>query len=333
MTAEFAVRPYAEGDRAGLLELLTQVWPHKRPIARHVDRRWWWQIEPPPILVIDDPTTRTLGGLCAYMPFTFHARGREVAAAWFVDFYVVPALQGRGFGQQLTRAVQARFPLTASLSQTAMAWRVFQKLGWRERAGVEIGMHPWPKAFMFPRQDGWQVSDSLVNSALPVREDLDALWARVGPAFSGIAARTSEHLIRRYAPHGGREYRIFRARRGADCAGYMIVRASGPGLIVDALAHPEDAGAFAALLAAASRCLIDRGVRRLYCLAPPPAWRRALERRGFLFPGTPLLGRRLRSQVKWLTCLAAGELGVPDPADWFVTLGDCDLDAAWQDSD
>lgn len=326
ITDEFVVRPYAGGDRARLIELLQQVWPNRRPIEPHVDRRWWWQFPEPPIVVIADRRSEQLAGVCAYMPFPLFSRGRGRSAAWFVDFYVLQEHQGRGFGRRLTRAVQDRFSVTASLSQTAMAWRVFQKLGWRDRAAVQIAMHPWPKPWMFRSGSGYELSRHPIDAKLPVKSDLDALWAAVMEAYPAIASRTSEELVRRYSSHGGRAYDLICARRGGQCAGYMVVRS--PGLIVDVLARPDDAGAFKAMLSEAGRHLIELGARRLYCLATPQAWRRVLARHGFLSAGTPVLGARLESQTKWLT-LFTTESSVPEPGDWFVTLGDCDLDLAW----
>lgn len=276
--------------------------------------------------MIEDRRSGHLAGLCAYVPFTLRSRGGERSAAWFVDFYVLPEHQGRGFGRRLTEAVQSRFAVTASLSQTAMAWRVFQKLGWRERAAAQIAMHPWPKSWMFRRGGGYELSRHPIDAKLPVTADLDALWAAAAPAHPAIASRTSEELLRRYSSHGGRAYDLICARRGGQCAGYMVVRS--PGLIVDVLARPDDAGAFAAMLSEAGRHLVELGATRLYCLVTPPAWRRVLGRHGFLTADTPLLGARLQSQTKWLTCFTS-ESSVPDPGDWFVTLGDCDLDLAW----
>jgi hypothetical protein len=148
----------------------------------------------------------------------------------------------------------------------------------------------------------------------------------VAPAYPAIASRTGGEIARRYASSGGRAYELVSARREGACVGYMVVRA--PGLIVDVLARPDDSGAFGAMLSEASRRLIELGAGRLYCLATPAAWRRVLGRHGFLSADTPLVGTRLRSQTKWLTLFTA-DSGVPDPGDWFVTLGDCDLDLAW----
>lgn len=329
LTDEFVVRPYAAGDRGRLLELLRQVWPNRQPLEPHVDRRWWWQFAEPPILLVEQTRTGALAGLCAYMPFRLRTGGRDRDAAWFVDFYVLAEHQGRGFGRRLTEAVQSRFAVAASLSQTAMAWRVFEKLGWRERAAVQMAMHPWPKSWMFGRRTGFEVSRHPIDAKLPVKADLDALWAGVAQSYPAIASRTSEELVRRYSSHGGRAYDLICARRGGQCAGYMVVRS--PGLIVDVLARPDDAGAFAAMLSEACSHLIDLGATRLYCLATPAAWRRVLGRHGFLAAGTPLVGARLKSQTKWLT-MSTSDASVPAPADWFVTLGDCDLDLAWAGS-
>ena len=100
MTDEFAVRPYAAGDRGRLLELLKRVWPNRQPLEPHVDRRWWWQFPEPPILVVEQSGTDALAGVCAYMPFNLRTGSRERDAAWFVDFYVRPDHQGRGLGRR-----------------------------------------------------------------------------------------------------------------------------------------------------------------------------------------------------------------------------------------
>src|SRR5512137_1716701 len=136
------VRPYAPADHAALLDLLREVWPHKHDVAAHVEDRWWWRHASPPILVAGDTRTLRLLALCAFMPFTLIAGGTPHSAAWFVDFFVRPDCQGRGIGSRLTRAVQERFAVTASLSQTEAAWRVFQKLGWHPRTPVPLYTHP-----------------------------------------------------------------------------------------------------------------------------------------------------------------------------------------------
>jgi GNAT superfamily N-acetyltransferase len=330
------VRPYAAGDRGALVELLTEVWSRKRDIDREIEQRWWWQHAPPPLYVVEQRAERRLAGLCAFLPFSLRTHGRDVSAAWFVDFYVLPEHQGRGWGRRLTQAVQDRFPITASLSQTAMAYRVFQKMGWRERTPVTVYMHPWAVRGVFPAPArDLRVTTSAPDAARNLAGDLDALWNRVRDAFGAVSTRDSATLLPRFASRPGREYSIVRCHRGEDCAGYMVVRivpgAAGRrrGLIVDHLAHPDDGAAFKALLSAAASVLIEGGVRRIYCLSSAPQFERILRSRGFLSPDTPIVGRRLRSQRKWLTWTARPDVPPIDPAGWFLTMSDCDLDYTW----
>ena len=128
---DLIVRPYASQDHTRLMALLREVWSHKRDIERHVRDRWWWRWDEPPLYVVEDPAQDTLAGLCAFMPFALRTNGMELPSAWFVDFYVRPKYQGKGLGKRLTQAVQNRHAVTASLSQTAMAYRVFQKLSFQ----------------------------------------------------------------------------------------------------------------------------------------------------------------------------------------------------------
>jgi GNAT superfamily N-acetyltransferase len=332
------VRPYVSEDRPRLVELMRQVWPHKARVEARVDARWWWQWEAPPLYVVEDPASRALIGLCAYLPVSLRAGGRELPGAWFVDFYVRPESQGLGLGQRLTRVVQDRFAITASLSQSAMAYRVFQKLGWRARTRVALYVNPFPVRWMFPKPTkGLRVSTQAMDPALPAG-DLDALWARVRDTYGLIALRTGAAVLTRYASHGARQYVLLCCYREAACVGYMIVRVVPPGstkpgapqgLIVDYLVHPDDAQAFGALLSEAASILIDRGVRRIYCLSTAPRCQHLLGSRGFLSPATPLMGRALRGNWKWLTYNAKPAQPVADPASWFLTMGDCDLDYAW----
>lgn len=335
---DFRVRPYDGADKGAVLELLRQVWAHKRHLAADFQDRWWWQWAQPPLYVVEGPQ-RALAGLCAYIPFTLRARGREFSSAWFVDFYVLQECQGRGLGRRLTQAVQERFAITASLSQTAMAWRVFQKMGWHERTRVTLYMNPFPAPWTFRRPPpAVRISTHPIAAGLPVAADLDRLWARVRDRYQVIACRDSASILRRYTSQGDRRYVLLCGHQGEQCAGYMIVRAvrsvvansrRAEGLVVDYLVHPEDRRTFAALLGQAVSVLRDEGAGRMYCISSSPRCQRALAAHGFLSPAAPLVGRLLRGNTKWLTYYSRADAGPIDPAAWFLTIGDCDIDYAW----
>jgi hypothetical protein len=333
------VRPYERDDRAALMDLLREVWPHKHDIEAHVEDRWWWQHPEPPIMVAEQRSQRRLAGVCAFRPFTLVAHGAPVPAAWFVDFFVRSGCQGQGIGRRLTTSVQDRFAVTASLSQTDMAYRVFLKLGWRERMPVTMFMHPLPRRWLI-RQPGGEhrIEMSSAGSAAGAASSLDDLWSRVQRSYPAVALRTGVQVLERFAAYGTRQYTLLRCFRGDACAGYMVVRPVRPlsgagtardGLIVDFLVAPDDAAAFQALLREGVGALVDAGVRRIYCVSTLPACRRVLASHGFLSPSTPLLGRRLRGNVKWLTVAAAPGAPQVDATAWHLTLGDCDLDQVW----
>ncbi|MCX6537576.1 MAG: GNAT family N-acetyltransferase [Acidobacteria bacterium] len=336
---DLIVRPYASQDYVRLLALLREVWSHKRDIENDVQNRWWWQWDEPPLYVVEDPAQGTLAGLCAYIPFALRTNGVELPSAWFVDFYVRPDYQGKGLGKRLTQAVQNRHAVTASLSQTAMAYRVFHKLGWSDRSPVTLYVHPLPRRWMFrsaSRQH--RIVTAAIDGSLSVWLDVDALWMRVRNEFPGIAVRTSATLLARYTTQGNRQYVLVCVYRGQALVGYMIVRVvdalsnnarSPQGLIVDYLVHPGDAAAFGALLSEAASTLVARGVNRIYAISTLPACQRVLRARGFLSPSTPLLGRWVKGNTKWFTYTAKAVSSLPVPAEWHLTLGDCDLDYAW----
>ena len=335
---DLIVRPYAPADKPRLIELLRQVWPHKHDIGAHVANRWWWQWAETPLFVVEEPAAARLVGLCAHMPFTLRTSRQELPGAWFVDFFVLPAFQGLGLGVRLTRAVQERYALTASLSQTAMAYRVFHKLGWSERMPVTLFMRPlalpWPSGGG-PRD--LTISTSAVDPGLSDAEELDALWAGVQDAYPAIAVRSGAAIRQRYASHGGRAYQMARVYRGSVCTGYMVARVVTPmsgarptqGLIVDHLVAPGDAASFKALLTGATNWLAEQGARRIFCIATPLTLQRVLRSRGFVSPSTPLLGRFVSGNTKWLTYATTPASVIVEGLDWYLTLGDCDVDAAW----
>jgi GNAT superfamily N-acetyltransferase len=332
---DFVVRAYTPEDKARLLELLQQVWSHKRNVEAHFNDRWWWQSSEPPLYVVEDRHGK-LAGLCAYIPFTLRARAQNLSSAWLVDFYVLPQCQGKGLGRLLTRQVEDRSSITASLSQTAMAYRVFRRMGWSERSGTHLSMHPFAARWMFPRSKERRVQQVSVDD-LPAA-DLDLLWERLRGAYGAIANRSSAHIRDRYGNQRRRRYDLLCCYRERQCVGYMVVRTveslSGggqppQGLIVDFLLDPRDDATFRALLSVAVSVLLDRGARRVYCLTTVRGFERILASRGFFSPLTPLLGRRLKSQTKWLTYSSRVSPNPVDVNEWFLTMGDCDIDAAW----
>jgi ribosomal protein S18 acetylase RimI-like enzyme len=324
------VRPYALEDKPRLLTFIRHVWSYKPDVEAQFNNRWWWSASPPPLLVAENPVSNAIVGMCAFMPFTLRAHGQDLPSAWFVDFYVLPEYQGQGLGRRLTERVQNAFSVTASLSQTAMAYRVFARMGWSARALVRLHMHPLPMRWLFPSGKGTLRMSGPNATEPPARLDLDRLWNRVGQGYDLIAARNGDALLNRYATDSHRRYAWVTCYRNNECAGYIVVRTvRSHGLVVDFLVQRGDREAFSALLSEGVRALIESGAERIYCLSTDPEWERLLRLRGFLSSVTPILGPRLASQNKWLTYRTDSASLTLDATGWYLTLGDCDLDLAW----
>lgn len=131
---DILVRPYAPGDKSRLLTFIRRAWSYKPDVDAQFENRWSWNASARPLLVAEDRTAHAIVGVCAFGPFTLQAREQGLPSAWFVDCYVLPEYQGKGLGRRLTERVQDAFSRTASLSQTAMVYRVFARMGWSARA-------------------------------------------------------------------------------------------------------------------------------------------------------------------------------------------------------
>lgn len=337
-SAELAVRPYTRGDKAPLLELIKAVWSYKNHIEMRFNDRWWWQWETPPLYLIEDPHTSTLVGVCGYLPFTLRAGGRELSCAWFLDFFVLAAYQGRGLGKRLTRAVQERFAITASLSQSETAYHVFRTCGWSTRCWIPVYTNLFPLRVMFPSGAGSRtVAAFAMEAPPPIGMDLDGLWTRVRDSYAAIAVRDAASLFRRYASTEQRDYTLLCCWRGTELTGYAVIRLARPttsarasiGFVVDYLADPADRETFSTLLSAAARRLLDGGASRIYCASTVPGFARVLRSCGFVSPETPLVGRMLRSRFNMGLTAYRTDADSPDPSTWFLSMGDCDIDAAW----
>jgi len=278
-------------------------------------------------------------GLCAYIPFDLWCWGKRIPCAWFVDFFVLSQYQGKGLGRRLTTIVQERFQLTASLSQSDIAFRVFRKAGWTDRSYARLCVHPFPRVLScLARISDVYVRCLPADRASEVASDLDSLWETVRDRFGLLSVRDSVSIAKRFVSTPQREYTLLLAYRKQKLVGYMVVRMANPssaskrprvGLMVDYLADPKDGVAFRTLLGEASWLLVRLGAKRCYCLATHPCFQKVLARLGFLSAATPVLGRRLKSFDLGLTYFDSAESNGIDPRSWFLTMADCDIDSAW----
>lgn len=335
-------RHYAESDHEALRDLVADVWP-ERP-AEVFTNRWWWRRSPAPLFIAEDSDSGKLTGMCAYIPFTLRSGGTDHAAAWFVDFFVSRAQQGKGLGKSITVEVMGRFPVTASLMQSDPAWRAFKKLGWSERRFAKLYLQMFPSVQRYwTRRSSSTVKlvSQPFDRELPVEiaAALDALWLSEREAYGAIAVRDSTTLGERYAGWKERSYQLLLAYEGSTLAGYMITRTLPKnslrsmrrlriGLVVDYLIRGGRRDIFRLLLSEATDAAVTDGATAMLCMAASDELGQALAAAGYLHSGTPLLGRKLHALDVGFTRYTADATFV-DRQPWYLTLGDCDLDLVW----
>ena len=348
------IRAATPDDKERIIAFLVQVWPTSS--AESINRRWWWTFECPPMFVALDSASGAVIGMCVYVPFSIHAGQSVHSAAWFVDFYVLEIHQGKGLGKRLTRAVMEMNAVTASMSQTDAAWEVFSRIGWNERRFVKLYLNP------FGLIPGMQRAIRALNASsgsleiaahpLPadrnVMGDLDQIWDRCRTLLGPLAVRDAEQINLRFARRDHHQYNILVGYRNSIPCGYLVTRVCPArslaslknyrlgddpiGLIVDYLVDPGAPDDFAALLDAGCRLLEQDGARGLLCLSSLPQFHRILSRRGFLHADSPVIGRKLSRMNVSFTAYAKDEGNVAARDDWFLTLGDCDMDRTWGES-
>lgn len=159
---------------------------------------------------------------------------------------------------------------------------------------------------------------------------LDTLWQRVHRDYRVIVVRDRAYLSWRFSQRPDAQYTVFAAMRDCDVSGYLVVRRAESagerwGYLVDFLVEGRALALFSLLVQHAIQWLRDAGVAAVACTVVMPPYRGALYRHGFC----PYPWQR-RGYLRT-------NLGSPDPAvqafedprEWFLTMGDGDLETAF----
>ena len=143
-----------------------------------------------------------------------------------------------------------------------------------------------------------------------------------------MAVRNRTYLNWRFFGRPRTAYQCIAAVRNSEIVGYLVFRVADRdglrcGYLIDYLIENKSLEIFSQLLRSAEEHLIRDGAKVIACVIASPPYRSALLRRGF-FPA--LIGARN----------AQFEIGVhssdpvlrtfADLTDWFVTMGDGDLE-------
>jgi GNAT superfamily N-acetyltransferase len=286
-------------------------------------------------------------GTEAGIPFDLLVDGRHCRASWAVELVVDPEWRGRGVGAALSEAHRQACQVSGFLNVSTSGHRLLVR-----RQSTDIGHIP----MYFRLVDGrgilhWEgvprdvrfLARPLIAPALwildaagrmrgartelvPVEtfdQRADSLWQTMAGHYPVIARRDATWLRWRFdecpdRDHYLRYYVVHRRR----LIGYLVLRRttwSGCEAleIVDYLAAPRD---MARLLGSGVRVARQLGVAALLCNTLNPRARSAFRSRGFL--------RRRNQGIRFFAFTSDAPLlgDIQNPAKWFVTSADSDLD-------
>jgi GNAT superfamily N-acetyltransferase len=190
-----AIRPFAAGDEAAVLELLGQTLGGG-PAGRRPPEFFRWKHEDNPfgrsLLLLAEADGRIVG-LRAFMRWRFVARGRDYPAVRAVDTATHPDYQGRGVFSKLTRAALAELGGHTELvfnTPNDASRPGYLKMGWREvgrvpvavrvRRPVRFGLGLRRPAGRLPARPA--VHAETAAQALERGDEVEALLARLRPA-------------------------------------------------------------------------------------------------------------------------------------------------------
>jgi hypothetical protein len=272
-----------------------------------------------------------------------HARPEP--AEWVIDFAVHRDLRRSGIGDALGAASRAAGGTRMILEVTPAARGIANRAGYQLIGDVPLLVRPldpprWLRSRGVPAPLAW-----LSTAALPALGALDALALRFArsermelvetPSFDARADKIFGALALRYPvlcqrdqrwlqwrferyPQPGR-YRMYWLVRKGEPAGYAVLRAgihrgAPSGVLVDHLCHPE---AVPALIGLCLERFRAAGAAVATCLHLDPSRGRDFRRLGFL---------RRNSGWRFLARAAAPGSAIHDPAAWFVTGADANVD-------
>jgi GNAT superfamily N-acetyltransferase len=303
------VRRATEADRGTVVEMIGELQQAHPPEVRY---RWLYVDNPggPALtwLAIDDDRGEA-AGLTSFFPFRLTV-GR---AALGGDGWVRPAFRRRGIGGAL-HAASRRDMATAGLAcmyGAPGAMNVTPLLaGGSQRVGDIVRLvrpAPWP-----PLPGRTRLVPAVADDPR-----IDRVWAAAAPELAVAAVRDARFYTWRFVRSPSQQQRAFVAvgSGGEPIGACALEHIGGRVAIIDLLAPARDWG----------RCLRaiarhERGRALVMKLAAADAARRRLWLHGFI--------RREAKPFLVMPPEAGGARAVLDPARWFYTGADSDLDAA-----
>lgn len=323
-------------------------------------RQWDWKYDTNPFNRGADPYVLLLKdgaeliGMLGGLPLRVAIGGREHWASHSCDWIVHPRHRDRGVARRLV--LQHRADLLLHFSwENELSHRRSRAFSNTGRARLTPLAKPLDAGYVLQRITSRvvvrRVGAMLANGAQDVfrhlrrpttipgiavgeidafDERFDTLWQRVSRDLPVAIVRDRAYLSWRFVRRPDARYTILAATRGAEVAGYLVLRLADRdgarrGYLVDFLVENRSLPVFSLLVERAVKRLGGDGAKVVSCRVINAPYRHRLYRHGFW----PLLwGPRGYMRVDCLSTDPAAQ-DFQDPQRWFVTMGDGDIEMAF----
>lgn len=346
------VRDGDEKDLEGILSLRKIVFGEME-IDRLDPRFWEWEFMEGPdgkalIYVIEDGDK--IIAHFSDLPRRFSVHGEVISGTLSLDLMVHPDYRRKGIFIALGRYAAERVRNEHALFMTAYPIREqtidgLKKIGWREVVELPVLVYPirfqgivnrylhfMPLSFLIGGAVrffylfffGWrrkkEVEGIEIEEVVRLDEDFDHFWQRARSLYPMMGVRNQNFLKWRYLQHPTRTYSVYRARKGKEMVGYIVLRKVdllkfSSAVIVDLLALDEET--VSALANKGIEFSRQEGINLLGFMVPKShPYYRDLKRMGFL-PSLKTFLFMIYPQGEEKRLLSAD--------GWYVNWGDADV--------
>ncbi len=355
MNDSFSIARYDERDRDEVFALLRETLPP--PASERLIRQWHWKFDRNPfnpegrpyILLLKDGSR--LIAMLGTIPLRAVINGVERSVSHSCDWVLRTEYRSRGTGRPLVHRLRTERPLRFSW-QNVLSHRslrhsrgtyarmfplvrpldlgriVAQGTGSSALARGSAALAAVARRLISIRPGQMGNGDVRITPLVSFDERFDDLWRRVQPHYRVIVVRDRAYLQWRFGERPDVHYVILGALRGAELAGYVILRgadAGGLGFLTDFLVEPGGARTLSSLVKAAIEWLRRDGATAVGCRASLAAHRHTLYAHGFL----PFFwGQRGYVHAVAETSRSEAE-SFEDFRQWYLTMGDGDLEMAF----
>jgi len=347
--ATMIIDPCAESDLPAVFDIYRRTMtfpPHDR-----VDRYWAWKIVANPERragVPDGFVAREGGdviGSIGQIPVLLDVGDAVVPAVWAVDLIVDPRAQGRGVAKALfaRQRESNAIALSTGYAPDSVTSRVARGAGFqgfptlrylfkmlttrlvarRLPLAAHLGRIPLGAWRRVRRPNAARLRCEELTAFPPA---FDALWRTVAGETAVAVRRDRRTMTWRYLDNPFDRYRVLGVWDGAALAGCLVFKVVRHerltyGAIAEIVVPAADELTRQTLLAWALEELERAGADIVKTLATAPHLERALGRAGFY-----AFGSRCDFVIGAVDAARAALRQRVDPAGWYLTKGDCDLD-------